>query len=63
PRSMAAEFLASFEGAAHPATVMALVDGLGWPPDQALEPGNPEFGKRLARTAAVAAMSPGFQTV
>jgi uncharacterized protein (DUF1800 family) len=62
PRSMAAQFLATFEGSAQPATVEALVEGLGWLPDQALEPGNPEFGKRLARTAAVAAMSPGFQS-
>jgi hypothetical protein len=62
PRAMAAEFLATFEGAASPATVAALVEGLGWPPDQPIEPGNPEYGKRLARTAAVAAMSPAFQT-
>jgi hypothetical protein len=58
---MAAQFLAVFEGAASPAMVEALVEGLGWPPDQPVELGNPEFGKRLARTAAVAAMSPSFQ--
>jgi hypothetical protein len=36
---------------------------LGWPPEQPMEAATPEFGKRLARTAAAAAMSPGFQTV
>jgi uncharacterized protein (DUF1800 family) len=63
PRGMAARFLAAFEGSAPPATVEALVEGLGWPPEQPMEAANPEFGKRLARTAAVAAMSPSFQTV
>jgi len=63
PRGMAARFLATFEGSAPPAAVEALVEGLGWPPEQPMAAANPEFGKRLARTAAVAAMSPGFQTV
>jgi uncharacterized protein (DUF1800 family) len=61
PRSMAAQFLARFEGSVSSSALEALLEGLGWPSDQPIDP--PDLGKRLARIAALAAMSPGFQTV
>jgi uncharacterized protein (DUF1800 family) len=61
PRQAATGFLASFQGAAPPPAVAAILDGLGWPPDQPIDRAAPDSAKRMARIAALAAMTPGFQ--
>jgi len=61
PRAAAAFWLTAMTGAYDPATIEALVSGLGWPPDTPLPP-NPNTQKQLARIAGLAAMAPGFQS-
>jgi len=64
PRAVAAHHVALFRGFDEPATVEAVLSGLGWPPNQALgDPTKPEVMKRIARIAALCAMTPSFQTV
>jgi len=63
-RAVAAQHLARFQGVAPVQTVDAMLQGLGWPADQPLaNPATPDFAKRSARLAAVAAMTPAFQSV
>jgi len=63
PRAAAGHFVAALSGAPKPATVEAVLGGLGWPVDAPIgDPGKPDFGKRIARIAALAAMAPEFQT-
>jgi len=62
--AVAAQFLARFSGGAPVQTVDAMLAGLGWPADQPLaNPATPDFAKRTARLAAMAAMTPAFQSV
>ena len=56
PRAAAAFWLAAMTGTTDAPTVEALASGLGWPPDNPLQP------KQVARIAGLAAMAPGFQT-
>jgi len=62
-RAVAAQHLARLQGAAPAQVADAILQGLGWPADQPLaNPATPEFAKRSARLAALAAMSPMFQS-
>jgi uncharacterized protein (DUF1800 family) len=63
PRRAVAELLRRLQGRSEPASVAAILAGLGWNPDIPVgEPGRPETEKRLARIAALCAMTPEFQT-
>jgi uncharacterized protein (DUF1800 family) len=64
PRSAALHWARMLHGAAEPATVEAILGGLGWPPDGGLgEVGTPETDKRVARIAALCAMAPRFEVM
>lgn len=63
PRAAAAHYLSTFHGAVTPASVEALLSGLGGPPDQPMgDPARPDVRNRIARIAALAAMAPEFQS-
>jgi len=62
PRLAVDHFLGALHGAGDSVTADAILVGAGWPPDQPIgEPGKPETEKRLARLAALCAMTPAFQ--
>jgi uncharacterized protein (DUF1800 family) len=63
PRVAAALFLETMLGERDPFEAAAVIAGLGWPPDLPIgDPGKPDTEKRLARIAALCAMTPAFQT-
>jgi hypothetical protein len=64
PRAVAAHYLELSHGVVEPATLDAIIAGLGWPVDQPLgDATKPEVLKRMARIAALSAMAPSFQSV
>jgi uncharacterized protein (DUF1800 family) len=62
PRAAVDHFLAVLNSTADPLIAAAILAGAGWPPDQPVgERGKPDTEKRLARLAALCAMTPSFQ--
>jgi uncharacterized protein (DUF1800 family) len=63
PHAVATHYLWALHGTVSPATIAAVLGGLGWPPDQPLgDPRTPDVRNRIARIAALAAMAPEFQS-
>ena len=63
PRTAVTAWLDPLGLAHRPDIGAAVLDGLGWPPDQPLgRPGQPDTDRKLARIAALCAMAPAFQT-
>jgi uncharacterized protein (DUF1800 family) len=61
-RGAARHWATLLHGSADPATIDAVLGGLGWPPDDELGAiGGAETDKRAARIAALCAMAPSFQ--
>jgi uncharacterized protein (DUF1800 family) len=62
PRVAVQCFVTALQGLPHPETIEGVLGGLGWPADQPIgDPTKPDFMKRIARIAALAAMAPGVQ--
>jgi hypothetical protein len=62
PRVIVEHYAQTMHGAPQPATVTAVLEGLGWPADEPLgDPAKPDVAKRVARLAALTAMAPEFQ--
>jgi hypothetical protein len=63
PRAAAVHYLSSLHGAVNPASLAAVLAGLGGPPDQPMgDPQHPDVRNRIARIAALSAMTPEFQS-
>ncbi len=62
PHTAVAVWLEALGMADRPDVAMAVLTGLGWPPDQVLGlPAAPDTERKLARIAALCAMAPAFQ--